>query len=98
MLPELLIGALSSALFEGGKTALKKLLTKPPLSKAISATAAQFPDVPSVSDALKAWSQSDDFLNIVEAIQKDRGAFSDDQITESFVQVGKFSYGITTTF
>ena len=98
MLVELLLGVLSSALFEGGKATLKTLLTKPPVSKAISATAAEFPDVPSVSDSLKAWSQSDDFLNIVEAIQKDRGAYSDEQIAESFVQIGKFSHGLTTTF
>lgn len=98
MLAELLIGALSSALLEGGKVGLTKLLSKPPLAKAISATAAQFPNVPPVSDALKAWSQSDDFFNIIDAIRNDRDSYSDERIIDSFVQIGQFSDGITKTF
>src|SRR5258706_341266 len=98
MLAELLVGILGKALYDSGKLGAKTLLTKAPAQRAISATAEDFPHISCVADALHAWSQSDEFLSLIEDVRNADGISSDQRVIESFVEVGRFHDGITNTF
>jgi hypothetical protein len=90
-----LLGWLREALFQGGASGLKKLLSQTPAQQAIKATADDFPFMPEVEPALKKWCQSDEFARLLEEIHSGRLQASGEALVESFITVGEFHHGLT---
>jgi tetratricopeptide (TPR) repeat protein len=91
MIETLFLNILSSLIYEllkNGK--LGKLLSGDPISKAISKTAADFPDLTTTNFALKKWVESDDFI---DQLKKLTGTIEEVQIsslTNDFIEVSDF--------
>lgn len=86
----------ASIIFELGKKGLRDLFTQSPARKAIGATAAEFPNIQNIDDALTKWCQSDNFAEQVEALQAD-SQHADNRLVNSFIDVGGFYNGINET-
>ena len=80
--------------------AVKHFLERTPAQKAINNTSSDFPSIPVVKDSLKRWCQSDEFLDLIESLNKGQtdAKYSEDEIIKSFVKIGLFHDRIINTF
>jgi tetratricopeptide (TPR) repeat protein len=87
---ELLLKIATPILVQTAKAGLGALAQRPPVSKAIEATAASFPFLPALGFTLGSWCESQAFLKILEDVKDGRRDFSQDAVIDSFIKVGGF--------
>ncbi len=90
MLEGIFINILSSLIFELSKAGFKQLLAGTPATKAIALTAKDFPSLHQVKPALKAWCQSDEFIEELERLSGTTEETSVGLIADSFIFTGSF--------
>jgi hypothetical protein len=97
---EILLGMLSKLATTGAIAGVKRLLKGTPvvtaIDEAISATTDEFREVEGVSDNLRRWCESEDFVNLLTQFKDGTRAPQPDQVVSSFVTATGFYLGDRT--
>ena len=96
MLEALSIELVGAILYEIGKNGLR-WFTESPARKAIDTTAADFPTISTVEASLTKWCKSEDFISQIKLLYAGDNQQADDPLINSFIDMGGFFDGLTTT-
>lgn len=96
MIGSLFTSIISRLAIDAGKSGVKKLFAQTDVRRAITRTTTEFGGTPAVEPALTKWSNSDDFVDLLDDVTAGRTRLQDDALTDSFINAGGFFDGEST--